>query len=141
LLLASVMLASGIFAVAGCQSESASTASAVAQPERETESVVLLQIDFRGQQDNLELEVPCSTESTAFEVLKIASRQAGFSLETTGQGQTAFVKSIAGVANQGAGGDNWVFHVNGALADRGSGVYPLQSKDQLRWVFGKYEPE
>ena len=43
-----------------------------------------------------------------------------------GSDQAAFLTAINGVANEGAGGKNWTYEVNGEVADRSFAVYELQ---------------
>lgn len=61
--------------------------------------------------------------------------------ESSGSGETAFVKAIDGVENEKAAGDNWTFKVNGKLGDRSSGVFELKPGDDVVWRFGAYAPE
>jgi hypothetical protein len=44
---------------------------------------------------------------------------------------------MGGVANEGADGKNWTYHVNGERADRSFGVYDLRPGDQVLWTFGE----
>jgi hypothetical protein len=44
---------------------------------------------------------------------------------------------MGGAANEGAGGKNWTYHVNGERADRSFGVYELRPGDQVLWTFGE----
>lgn len=61
--------------------------------------------------------------------------------ESTGSDVMAFVKSIDGVANEGAQGAkrNWLFSVNGTFADKSAGVFILSAGDTVRWHFGPYD--
>jgi len=65
--------------------------------------------------------------------------QPSLEVESSGQGESLFVKSLAGQANRGSAGDNWIYRVNGELGDRSCGVFPVQPGDQILWSFGKYE--
>jgi hypothetical protein len=82
-------------------------------------------------------QVAWSEGMTVFDVMQ------GFSpsldVISTGQGESLFVKSIAGQANLGASGDNWIYRVNGELGDRSCGVYPVSPGDEIVWSFGKYQ--
>jgi hypothetical protein len=44
--------------------------------------------------------------------------------------------SINGVANEGAGGNNWTYEVNGRSGDRSYAVYELRAGDRVLWTFG-----
>ena len=52
-----------------------------------------------------------------------------------GTDQTAFLTGIFGVANEGAGGKNWTYEVNGEGADRSFAVYELHAGDRVLWSF------
>ena len=70
-----------------------------------------------------------------------ASKQADLKFEYKGSGETAFLKSIDGVENEGGGAEkkNWQFWVNGKRADRGFGVFELQLSDKVVWKFVPFE--
>jgi len=63
----------------------------------------------------------------------------GIKYEARGSGETAFLTRIDDVANQGGRGQkkNWVYRVNGKLADKSFGVYKLKEGDSVVW---KFEP-
>jgi hypothetical protein len=54
---------------------------------------------------------------------------------TEGSGDSAFLTSLNGVMNEGAGGRNWTYTVNGKYADRSFAVYELQPNDHVLWTF------
>ena len=56
-----------------------------------------------------------------------------------GSGPSAFLTALGGVANEGAGGANWTYSVNGQRADRSFAVYELQPGDQVLWSFAGSE--
>jgi hypothetical protein len=85
----------------------------------------------------IEGTVPWQTEMTVFDVISRFSPALG--VESTGQGESLFVKSIAGQKNLGSAGDNWIYRVNGQLGDRSCAVYPVSAGDEVVWSFGKYE--
>jgi hypothetical protein len=62
----------------------------------------------------------------------------GIAIVHRGKGATALLTRIDDVENEGAG-RNWVYRVNGKLADRSMGVYELQSGDTVLWKFEKYQ--
>lgn len=59
-----------------------------------------------------------------------------------GSGQNAFLKSIAGAANEGGGrsAKNWFFRINEKLGNRSFGLTELKPGDVVLWHFGKYQP-
>jgi hypothetical protein len=106
-------------------------------PNQLVEKVVRVKIQ-RGQgAEVLEGAVPWTEGLTVFDALSGVSPP--IAVESTGQGESLFVQSIAGQANLGSAGDNWIYRVNGQLGDRSSGIYELEAGDQIEWSFGKYE--
>jgi hypothetical protein len=85
----------------------------------------------------IEGTVAWQAEMTVFDVISRFSPS--LDVESTGQGEALFVKSIAGQKNLGSAGDNWIYRVNGQLGDRSCGVYPVAAGDEVVWSFGKYE--
>ncbi len=85
----------------------------------------------------IEGTVVWQAEMTVFDVISRFSPS--LDVESTGQGEALFVKSIAGQKNLGSAGDNWIYRVNGQLGDRSCGVYPVAAGDEVVWSFGKYE--
>ncbi len=128
-----------LLGVNGCQPAGSTTAeseSNVAVAEKTTARVDVA-IDFQGRSDNLQTKVELNEEKTALMALL---RACDGKVVYSGQGETAFVKSILGVENEGAGGDNWTYRVNGKLGDRSSGSFLLADEDQVQWTLGKYTP-
>lgn len=81
---------------------------------------------------------------TVLEAMNRAKEQApGFVLTYRGSGPTAFVQQIDGFNATGGGSTarNWLFDVNGQLAERGCGATRLQSGDIVRWRFDLWKPE
>ena len=62
----------------------------------------------------------------------------GIKCELRGSGDTAFLVKIDDLKNEGGAGRGWMFRVNGKLADRSLGVFPLQAGDAVLWKFEKY---
>ncbi len=60
----------------------------------------------------------------------------GLKFKFRGSGATAFLTQIDDLENQGRGG-NWVYRVNGELAERSFGVYHLEAGDAVLWRFEK----
>lgn len=52
-----------------------------------------------------------------------------------GSGAMSFLSSIDGIVNEGVGGRNWVYSVNGKTADRSFAVYELSAGDRVLWQF------
>lgn len=97
-----------------------------------------LTIDF-GEGEPLKIWLAVG-EGTALNALQLACRQASVSEpELRGQGAMAFVTSVGGVPNEGAGGRNWVFEVNGELGVQSAAVTPVGPGDRVLWRFSEKE--
>jgi hypothetical protein len=53
-----------------------------------------------------------------------------------GAGPSTFLTQIDGVANEGTGGRNWTYTVNGQRGDRSFAIYELHAGDRVLWTFG-----
>lgn len=102
---------------------------------------VQLQVDFSGEKKNMSVKVPCSADSTVFQILQRAQNQGDLDFDSQGSGGTAFVHSIDGVMNSGRRGKNWTFRVNEQLAKESCGSLAVVPGDVIEWKFGDYEPE
>lgn len=99
---------------------------------------VEVEIDFKSSVPGLSGKVTLEQEQTAFAALQAFANQRNLKLDFRGEGETLFVMGIGDVANQGAGGTNWTYRVNGELGDRSSGIFSLKPGDKVSWIFGKY---
>ena len=100
---------------------------------------VIVEVQFqRDSVTDLSTTVPCSNQSTVLGVLQEACRRSGREVVSRGQGETAFVTSIGGIENQRSAGDNWIFTVNGELADRSCDAFGVVPGDVVVWRFGEY---
>lgn len=52
-----------------------------------------------------------------------------------GAAETAFLTSLCGYDNEGAGGKNWIFKVNGKLARQSFAITHLAAGDTVSWHF------
>lgn len=107
------------------------------------DATVKLVVDFNGERDkNLEFnDIPWQDEMTVEDVLRHVMKNEEFRFRSRGRGETFFVIQIAGLANQGAKGKNWIFLVNEKLGDRGAGAYSVPKDATVKWHFGKYNPK
>jgi hypothetical protein len=81
---------------------------------------------------------PTSVESRWHEGMTVAdllNSEPRTSVTGTGSGASAFLTSLNGVKNEGAGGRNWTYRVNDKHADRSFAVYELQPGDHVLWTF------
>ena len=115
-------------------------------PEKsETQSTtgnVSVTIDFADAPAFVAEAIPIREGATVLDVmnkLKANSDETKFDFEHSGSGETAFLKSINAVENEGAAGKSWMYKVNDKKADRGFGVFKLSKDDKILWEFKKYE--
>jgi len=81
---------------------------------------------------------PMSAESRWHEGMTVAdllNSEPAINVASTGSGAGTFLTSLGGAANEGAGGRNWTYRVNGKHADRSFAVYELRPGDQVLWTF------
>ncbi len=80
---------------------------------------------------------------TVFGAMRVASalpEPLALGFEHRGRGETVFVRSIDGLANEGGnrGDRNWTYLVNGERASRSCGVEQLEAGDVVRWRYAPY---
>lgn len=122
--------------LAGCNRQSAPPAT---ENHGETAPAeIACEIRFYGRAADTSGSVLVPADATAFEALRLFAKERNLPVEHRGSGETLFVVAIGGVANEGAGGDNWVYLVNDQLGDRSSGARKLSPGDRLVWRFGSY---
>ena len=61
----------------------------------------------------------------------------GITFESRGRGASALVTRIGDLKNEGTG-RNWLYSVNGKLANVGAGAYKLSAGDVVLWEFKVY---
>ncbi len=98
---------------------------------------VTLRVDFHGQKENLEKTLTLTAPVTAYSALVAAMPD---EVESSGAGETLFIKSISKVPNQGAGKDNWTYRVNQQLGKTSCGISPLANQAMVEWSLGQYDP-
>lgn len=106
----------------------------------------LVQVDFAVRFDGLKPDIhlkslEVSPGATVFDALETAANQCGFKVGSRGSGAMLFVYSINDIENEGALGKNWLFHINGELANRGAGAFEPAPGDRIEWSLGDYPGE
>lgn len=103
------------------------------------EKAVQLTIDYGdGVQKNFSA-LEWKEKQTVLDLMQLAEKHPrGIKFKHRGAGATALVTAIDDVASR-AGGDSWLYEVNGKLADRSCGVYEIQPGDKVLWKFGTYK--
>ena len=100
----------------------------------ETSEQVSLEIDFGDGRRQQYEPIPWREGMTVYDVTRETPRD-DTRLATRGSGASAFLESLDGVANEGAGGRNWTYTVNGQRGDRSFAVFELRPGDQVLWSF------
>jgi hypothetical protein len=136
-----LFLASILFSI-GCDATNSGESTSGTNPTGMDLGTVTLVIDFGpARRSPITVDVPCSEHSTVFDILDRAQLIGDIKFESSGSGDTVFVKSIATVANEGSGGNNWIYLVNEETADKSAGIYEVKPSDEIRWRFGPPPPE
>lgn len=101
---------------------------------------VALEIDFADGRRSEFDAIPWHRGMTVDDLMTAASRLPnGIRYTVGGDGQMTMLASIDGVENQWGGGRNWIYRVNGKLADRSLAVYELEPGDRVLWTFSEKE--
>lgn len=100
-------------------------------------TTVSLAIDYGDGVEKRFTALPWKKGATVLDALTAAqAHPRGIRFTHRGAGETAFVSKIDDLANEGGGGRNWRFHVNGKGGDRSCGIFELQAGDSVVWQFG-----
>lgn len=101
---------------------------------------VALEIDFGNGARREYAALPHRDGMTVGDALRLA-RDFGPGLEFThtGDGELSFLTSLDGITNQGAGGRNWLYQIDGRRAKVSYEVQPLARGERVLWQFK--EPE
>ena len=115
------------------------TATAEAPPQVDT-GTVSLSIDFPADslQDDIEVDVACSANTTVFEIMRRAQTDRVLEFECSSsplQESLVFVATIGGVG--GDDGQFWTYYINNELAKEGCGTRSTKPGDSIRWVYGE----
>lgn len=102
---------------------------------------VSMEIQFNGHGDDQTLEVKAPSGTTVFGALKQLTTENRISAQLAGTGDTGFVSSIGGVAQERGGGKGWTFRVNDDLAKVGPDKFELNEGDHVVWRYGRYKPD
>ena len=96
-------------------------------------------LEIHGPESTRTLSVPINRETTVAEVLTIAEREQGLTIQTKDYGGSlgVFIKAIDGVANDSARNLYWHLSVNGALSPVGASSARVGPGGVVRW---SYEP-
>ena len=100
-----------------------------------TAGQVSIEVRFAG---NKPMTEPINAgQTTLLELMSDMQQSNKLHFETSGKGDMTMIQSISEQPNEGAGDDkkNWLFSVNGQIAQKGAGQFQLQDGDQIVWCF------
>jgi hypothetical protein len=130
----------------GCQRQNASNdempkSSGEVTLAGEGEPAIELAIDYGDGAEKRFTRIPWKEGMTVLGALDHAKRHPrGIRYEKSGAGESALLTGIDGLANEpGRDGRNWLYRVNGKLADKSFDAYVLSAGDVILWKFEKYE--
>jgi len=107
------------------------------QPEGET---VGLMVDFGNGASKHFTDLPWQSGMTLEKLMHIATDfRPGIAFSQQGSGELGFLVSLDGLENQGAGGRNWQYRVNGEHGQMSFCLQPLEPGDQVLWGFALEE--
>ena len=107
--------------------------------KQEDERPVRLTIDYADGAQKRYTAIPYRPPLTVLDALNWAAQHPhGIEIDVRGEGETALVTRIDDLKNQGSSQRNWIFRVNGKLANRGCGVFQVRPGDAILWRFEKY---
>jgi hypothetical protein len=105
--------------------------SALAADDTQT---VRLTIDYGDGVQKTFLNLEWKEKLTVFDALKAAEKHPrGIKIEHSGSGETIFIKNDA--PNEGQGGRNWRYSVNGEGGKVSAGIAELKPGDQIVWRY------
>ena len=102
---------------------------------------VSMEIQFNGLAEDQTLEVQVPEGMTVFGALKQLAAENRISAQLSGSGETGYVSSIGGVAQESGGGKGWTFRVNDDLAKVSCDKFVLNEGDRVVWRYGRYKPD
>jgi hypothetical protein len=140
------ILCAFVMAVIGCQRDGDSRSSTATEQKAVElaaagEPAVELVIDYGDGAEKRYTRIPHQDGMTVLAALQFAAKHPrGITLEISGSGSSALLTRIDDLANEAArDGKDWLYRVNGKLADKSAGAYVLSPGDVILWRFEKYE--
>ena len=110
-------------------------AAAAASAEEQAQTVKLT-IDYGDGVQKTFLNLEWKAKLTVFGALQAAEKHPrGIKIEHSGSGEAIFIKAIDNAANEGQGGRNWRYSVNGEGGRTSAGIAELKPGDQILWRY------
>lgn len=109
-----------------------------AEAQDSPESVVKLVIEYGDGVQKHFTAIAWKEDMTVLDVMNAAQEhRRGIKFAFRGSGATALLTKIDDLENEGSG-RNWLYEVNGKLADRSFAIQPVKASDTVLWEFRKY---
>jgi hypothetical protein len=137
-----VIISMGLVAVSLATQARAQTGPSGDGPAAAETDTVSLTIDFGdGAQKRFpKIAWPAKRKGTVADVLMVAEQHArGIQITARGKQDTRFLEAIDGLHNEGAGGRNWMFLVNGKLAQASFATTNVESGTDILWEFRTFQ--
>ena len=107
-----------------------------AADERPAGKLVQMAIDYGDGVEKRFSQLRWTAGMTVLDALQVAAKHPrGIEFQHRGSGATAFVYKIDDLENEGRG-RNWIFSINGDLAERSCGVTVVLAGVRIHWIFG-----
>lgn len=108
-----------------------------AQDQAEVSYPGEVSITIQDGKSKSRLTVLVAEKSNLLSIMEAQKIEQKLSFEVKGEGDMTFVESLNGVKNEGPGDDkhNWLFAVNGRLANQGIGQLQISANDSVTWCF------
>lgn len=115
---------------------------AVQEVAPNTRGGVTLAMEIAGEPDlnAPQLSFAPSEAVTLYDAMRsLAERHDRWKFESVDRGKDAMLTQLAGKENEGAGGRNWLYEVNGEWAQQSFGAYYPLPGDRVLWKFAPSE--
>lgn len=90
-----------------------------------------------GEGPQQRLEIPLAESVLLIDAMQEAARRdKGWQAQWAGRGEGMFLTELAGKSNEGGGGNNWIYHLNGEPGTVGVGACTVSKGDDILWKFG-----
>ena len=135
-----------LLALVGCQRDTSSSdapalGEKAAKLAGEGEPAVELVIDYGDGAEKRFAQIPWQEGMTVLGALRFAAdHPRGIEFEKSGSGESTLLTKIDELANQASeNGKNWLYRVNGKLANKSCDAYVLSPGDVILWRYEEYE--
>lgn len=100
---------------------------------------IQIKVQATGAVQALQFNVePASEARPVLYYLKNLREAGQLSYTSSGSAGMVLVESVNGVAGEGVDGRNWIYAIDGALANRGVATMPIKAGQSIVWCFVTY---